>query len=127
MFGDVAHIFVIADDAWYFDAPLARLVSRQQIVEAMPHLADENRHARWYIAKVEIAFGVESLRIECVEDFGDFVAFDGKMIEFPFDAHKEHALDVIDELIDVDDIAAVIGDKARDFGDNPRRIGAMEE
>lgn len=124
---DVAEIFVVADDAWDFDVPLAGFVSCEDIVEAVAHFADEDGHSRGFIAEVEIEGEFEAFVVEGVQDVADFVARDIEIFEFPFDAHEEHAVDIVDILVDIDDIAAVIGDEAGEFGDDALSIGAVEQ
>ena len=43
----------------------------------------------------------------------------------PFDAHEKHIVQMIDILVEIDDVAVVIRDKARDLRNDPRGVGAM--
>ena len=127
LFGDVAQVLVVGDDAGDVHLPLARLVARQQVVEAVAHAADEDGHAGSLVGEVEAEGHPVALGVERLEVLSYFVLGDAEVLQLPFDAHEEDAVLAVDVLVEVDDVACVVGDEACDLGDDARLVGAVEQ
>ena len=122
---DIAQILVVADDARNFDVPFAGAVTREKIVEAVAHFAHEDSHARRFVAEIEIIRHLIALGVECPDDVVQLFARNEEVLQLPFDAHEKHIVQMIDILVEIDDVAVVIRDKARDLRNDPRGVGAM--
>ena len=113
--GHIAQILVVADDTGDVAVELTRLPACQQVVEAVTHFRDEYCHTGALVAVIEREFHLVALGIERGDIVIEFVARNQKAFEFPFYAHKEHAVYLVDILVEVDDVAFVVGDKLGHF------------
>ena len=127
LFAHVSQILVIADDARYLDVKFSGVVSCQQVVEAVAHLADEDSHAWLHVVEVEAACHLVFLCIERVDIFLYLVSWNEEVVEFPFYAHEEHAVLMIYILVKINDVSLIVGDKPCYFRDYARLVGAMQE
>jgi len=93
----------------------------------MAHLAHEYRHSWTDIAEVEIERHVITLGIQYVDILLDFLTWDEKGFEFPFNTHEESAILVVDILVKVDDVALVVGNKLRYLRDDALLVRAMQK
>ena len=93
----------------------------------MAHLADEDCHAWALVAVVEAELHLVALRIERVDVVVELVARNQEPFQFPFYAHEEHPFYLIDVLVQIDDVAFVVGDKLRHLRDDALLVGAMQE
>ena len=110
----------------FFSSELSRLPTSQQIVQAMTHLRHEDGHPRTLVAVVEREFHLIALGVERSDVVVKLVARDEEALQFPFDAHEEHAFHLVHILIQVDDVSFVIRDKFRHFRDDTLLIRAVQ-
>ena len=75
LFGHVAEIFVVAENAGDLDVPFSGFISRQQIIEAVAHFADENGHSLGFVAKIEVERHLVTDGVKRGEDILNFVAW----------------------------------------------------
>ena len=114
-------------DAGNLAVELSSLPSRQHVVEAMAHLADEDSHAWTFVAVVETELHLVALRIERVDVVVELVARNQEPFQFPFYAHEEHPFYLIDVLVQIDDVALVVSDELRHFRDDALLVGAVKQ
>ena len=81
----------------------------------MTHLRDENRHPRTLVAVIERELHLIALGIERGDIVVELVAGDEESLELPFYAHEEHAIHLVYILIQVDNVAFVVGYKFGHF------------
>ena len=81
----------------------------------MTHLAHEDGHSRTFVAVIQREFHLISLGIERHDVVVELVAGDKESLQLPFYAHKKHALHLIYILIEVDNVAFVVGYKLGHF------------
>ena len=127
LFGHFPHVFVIADDARYVDIPFSRLVSCKQVEEAMAHLADEDGHSRTGVAEIKTERHVIPLGIECIDVFTNLVAWNEETLQFPFNAHEESSVLMVNILVQVHDVAFVVGDEFGHLRDNALLVRAVKK
>ena len=60
----IAQVFVVAHDARNLHFPLASLVTSQQVIQAVAHLAHEDCHSRLHVVEVEVERHLVSLRVK---------------------------------------------------------------
>ena len=127
LLGYVPEVIMIAYDTGYFDVPLPCLVTGEEVVEAVAHLADEYGHPGLDIAEEDAELQGVPAGEEGADVFLDLFAGDQEAVEFPFDAHEEAAFDAVDVLVEIDNVSAVFGDEAGDVGDDALPVWAVEE
>ena len=111
----IAQILVIRHDAGNVAIELSCLPTGQQVIQAMAHLRNENGHARTLVAIIERELHLIALSIERGDVIVEFVAGNQKTVQFPFYAHKEHAVLFVNILVKVDDVSFIIRYKFSHF------------
>lgn len=79
------------------------------------------------IGEIEVIGHAIALGIEGVDVVVDLVAWDGKSLELPLDAHEEHSIVPIHILIQIYDVASVVGDEACNLCNNALLIGTIKQ
>ena len=108
----IAQVFVIAHDARNLHFPFSRLVTGQQVVKAMAHLAHEDCHSRLHVVAVEVESHLISLRVKRRDVFLYLFSWNEEVVEFPFNTHEEHAVYTVHILVEINDVALIVGDEA---------------
>jgi len=127
LLADVAKVFVVADDARNLDVPLAGVVTREKVVDAVAHLADEDRHPRLLVREVYAEIHPVAGTEHRVDVFSDLFTGNQEPVEFPLYPHEEDLLDSVDVLVEVDDISAVVRDELRHVSDYSLPVRAVEK
>ena len=111
----IAQVFVVRHDARDVARELSGLPAGQQVVEAMAHLRDEDGHAGPLVAVIEAELHLVALGIERGNVVVDLLPGNEETVQFPLYAHEEHAVLTVNILIEIDDVALVVGNKFRHF------------
>ena len=119
---------MVADDERDVDVELTGLVAREQGVEAVRGLRDEERQPRAVLREVELLLeGVEGPD-EVRHGGGEGVPWDEEVAQIPGHAHEEDGvLAGVHVLVEGDDVAAVAVDEVGDLGDQAGPVRAREE
>ena len=125
--GHVAQVLVVGDDAGNLDVELTGLPARQQVVEAMGHLADEDGHAGTLAGELKHELHLVALGVERGDVLGDLLLGDEETLEVPLHTHEEAVVDLVHALVQVENVAVVVGDKLGDLHDDAHLVGAMEQ
>ena len=127
LLGDVAQVLVVAHDAGDVHLPLACLVTGKEVVEAVAHLAHEDGHTGTDVVEIEVESHVVALGVECRDVFLYLFTRDEKVIKLPLDAHEEHTILAVHVLVQINDVALVVGDELGHFGYDALLVGAVEQ
>ena len=125
LFGYIAQVFVVGDDAGDVTGKLACLPASQEVIKAMAHLRNEDGHAWTLVAIIEAELHLIALCVEGCDVFVNLIAWNQEAVEFPFYSHEEHAVLTVNILIKVNNISLVVGNKFRHFRDDALLIGAV--
>ena len=125
LLGDVAQILVVAHDTGNVHIPLACLVACEEVVKTVAHLADEDGHARALVGEIEVERHLIACRVERGQVFLDFILGDEEFLEFPLDAHEEHAVLAVHILVEIDDVSLVVGNELGYFRNDSRLVGTV--
>ena len=99
LLGDVTQVLVIAHDTRDVHVPFSSLISSQQVIETVAHLADENGHAGLDVAEIQMEIYLVTLSVERFDVFLYLFAGDGESFQFPFQSHEKHFVLVIHVLV----------------------------
>jgi hypothetical protein len=89
-------------------------------------LAGQDGHALAHIGEAEIDGHPEAIGYRLEPD-PDVVSVQTEAVEFELDTLEEHALDSIDVLFGVHDVAIVVGEELRHGGDDAALVRAAEQ
>jgi hypothetical protein len=122
--GQCAAARVIADNERNFAGELAGFVAIKQVGVAMEMLGNEDRHAGHGGGELDAP-----VHFQADSEVGELFpkGIDRKVIERPFDAHKEEAGLVVLVLVGVNDVGAVLVQDAGDRGDEAFAVWAGDE
>ena len=123
---DQLHVGVVADDQGNGDIPFTRLVTRQQVIEAMAHFRNENRHARCLVGNMQFPPHVQSLGNRA-ELHGDLGKRQREAVEVELDAHEEDVGFGVDVLVEVQDVAVIPVEELGDGRHQPGTVGARDQ
>ena len=118
---------MIADDARYLDVPLARLVTRQQVVKTVAHLAHEYRHAGLHVVEIQVKRHIIPRGVKCLEIFFQLVARYDETVKLPLKPHKEHAVLPVNILVQIDYVAVIVCNKLCYLGYYTLFVGTMKQ
>ena len=125
--GYIAQVFVVGDDTRNLTGKLTSLPAGQQVVETVAHLRDEDSHAWLLVAVVQAELHLIALGVERRDVFVDLVAGNQETLQFPLNAHEEHAVKLVYVLVKVDDVTLIVSNKLRHFCNNTLLVRAMEK
>jgi hypothetical protein len=102
-------------------------IPRQNIIQAVRPLRNEDRHARQRIRVVNrpIHLKARAHFLKCDLDGGSLRQI--KAIQIPFHTHKKHIIFRVDMLVKVQDVAVVLKDKFGYSGDKAPSIWTREK
>ena len=120
-------IGVIADNQGDFHIDLFGFPSRQDIVEAVGQLGDEDGHPGGLVGEVQLPFHAVFLGDQGGEILVDLVVGDDEIFQFPLDAHEKDLTQGVNMLIQKGDVAVVLVNKLTDRGHDAFVVGAMDE
>lgn len=116
---------VIADDNRDLHIPFPCHIACEHIVETVRHLAHEYSHFLPSGGEAQTVEHFVARRIKSVEIFIDFFCRNHEVFQIPLDTHIEYTVDTIHILVEIDNVAAVCGDKICDNGYDARLVGAV--
>ena len=123
--GDVAAIRAVADDGGDFDGEFVEFGAPEDFVEAVVGFGDEHGGAHAVGEVAEMPGGVERAA-EGAEAVDEIVGIDVEVIGDDFEAGEELGAELVGELVEFDEVAAVAGDVVGDFGDDSGLVAATE-
>ena len=127
LLGHITQVVVIAHNAGYLDVPFAGIVTRQQVVKAMAHLANEYCHARLDVVEIQVERHLVTRRVQRLEIVLQLFARYDEAVKLPLKPHEEHAVLPVDILVKVDDVSVVVRYELRYLRYNPPLVGTMKQ
>ena len=123
--GDVAAVGAVADDGGDFDGKFVEFGSPEDFVEAVVGFGDEHGGAHAVGKVAEMPDGMERAA-EGAEAVDEILGIDVEVVGDDFEAGEEFGTELVGELVEFDEVTAVVGDVIGDFGDDARLVGATE-
>ena len=68
-----------------------------------------------------------ALGIQRRDIVGDLLAGNQEAVQLPFNPHEEHAVHLVHILVQIDDIAPVVGNETGHFRDDALLVGTMQQ
>ena len=123
--GDGSAVGAVADDGGDFDGEFVEFGAPEDFVEAVVGFGDEHGGAHAVGKVAEMPGGVQRAA-ECAEAVDEILGIDVEVVGDDFEAGEELGAELVGELVEFDEVAAVGGDVVGDFGDDAGLIGATE-
>lgn len=127
LLGYVAQILMVTNDTRYFDIPFTGLVTRQQVVQAMTHLAHKYGHARLDIAEMQTERHVISLGIQRLDIVLKLFPWYCEIAELPLQPHEKHAVQTVYILVKIYNVTVIVGYKLCYLCYNALLVRAMKQ
>jgi hypothetical protein len=127
LLGDISQVLMVADDAGDFHLPFTGLVPCQEVIQAMAHLAHENRHPGLFITEIDPGMHIITYAQFLFNRIVDAFPRDGESVQVPFDAHEKTLIDPVNVLVEIYDITVVMGYESRDIRYNTLPVRTMQK
>ena len=82
----------------------------------MGQFGDKDRHTWHFVGKVQLPVHVVAPGNEYIKKFANFVHWNGKVVQLPFNTHEKDTLAGINMLVKKSDVAVILGNKFTDRG-----------
>ena len=93
----------------------------------MAHLRDKDGHARTFVVEIQIKLHVVAQGIEHVNVLTYLLTGNHELLQFPLYAHKEHTVLTVNILIQIDNVALIVGDELGHFRNNALTVRTMKQ